>query len=129
MTCSHSQGSSPDNFGSSSPQYAPSYAAGAQWKYSSSQVSLRFWCRHSLTFQYRNQESCNYGALERAESCAELSFSQQVGSVFSPQKTVSLPLLSRPIILAVYERISLPPLSLPHSHNIAWNLLLSSFWQ
>lgn len=30
-----------------------------------------------------------------------------MGSVFSPQKTVSLPLLSRPIIQAVYERISL----------------------
>lgn len=62
-----------------------------------------------------NQENCNYGALERAESCAELSSSQQVGSVFSPQKTVSLPLLSRPIILAVYERISLSPSVSPSS--------------
>lgn len=79
-----------------------------------------------------NQESCNYGASERAESCAELSSSQQVGSVFSPQKTVSLPLLSRPIILAVYERISLPLclsfLPPQHAHNTAWNLLLSLFW-
>lgn len=50
--------------------------------------------------------------------------SQQVGSVFSPQKTVSLPLRCRPIILAV-ERTWLP---LFLSHKTAWNLLLSLFW-
>ena len=50
--------------------------------------------------------------------------SQQVGLVFNPQKTVRLPLLSRPIILAVYERIlsppsfCLPPLSHTHTHKM-----------
>lgn len=57
-----------------------------------------------------------------------------MGLVFSPQTTASLPLLSRPVILAVYERISITPsvsllLSPPHiQHSTAWNLLLSLFW-
>lgn len=37
------------------------------------------------------------------------SFPNKWLQVFSPQKTASLPLLPRPIILAVYERISLSP--------------------
>lgn len=114
VTRSRSQGSSPDDLSSRSPSVFS--AAVSRRRYSSSQVSLSLvppfldFPKHKV-----NQENCNYGALERAESCAELSSSQQVGSVFSPQKTVSLPLLSRPIILAVYERISLSPSVSPSS--------------
>lgn len=92
-------------------------AAVARRRDSSSQVFPESLVPPFLVFPIHkvNQESCNYGALEWAESCAELSSSQQVGSMFSPQKTVSLPLLSRPIILAVYERISLSPSVSPYS--------------
>lgn len=99
-----SQGSSPDDLGSPSVQILAGFPESLV-------LPFPYFPIHKV-----NQESCNYGVSERAESCAELSSSQQVGSVFSPQKTVSFPLLSRPIILAVYERISLYPSAPPNTH-------------
>lgn len=93
--------------------------AVAQWRYSSSQVSLRLWCRHSLTFNTQSKP----GELQLwcvrkswVLRWAELleSFPNKWVHVFSPQKTVELPLLSRPIILADYERTP-PPLHTQHS--------------
>lgn len=115
VTRSHSQGSGPNDFSSRS-SLGPLSCCG------STEVLQLSGFPESLVLPFldfpihkANQENCNYGALERAESCAELSSSQQVGSVFSPQKRVSLPLLSRPIILAVYERVSLSPSVSPSS--------------
>lgn len=105
VTRFHSQGSSPDDLGSPSTWILAGFPESLVPPFPNFPI-------HKV-----NWKSCNYGALERAESCAELSSSQQVGSVFSPQKTDSFPLLSRPIILAVYERISLSPsLPPPNTH-------------
>lgn len=120
---SRSQGRSPDDFHVRSPLDCwAKPCCVAERTNSSSKVSPRVQCRHSN--KQVNQENCNYGGSKRAESCTELSFSQQVGLVFSPQTTASLPLLSRPVILTVYERISISPsvsfsLSLPHTSNTA----------
>lgn len=71
---SRSQGSCPDCFSTRSHQPARSHAAVAQWKHSSTgfpqTLALPFLI---LPIHKVNQETGNYGALEIAESCAELN--------------------------------------------------------
>lgn len=70
VTCSHSQGSSPERFGPHSPQSYISVAKILQVPDFPESLVLPF-----LVFPIHkvNWENCNYGALEIADSCAKLN--------------------------------------------------------